>query len=277
MKFLKWLSLKLETLGYRLELIQECQRLAHAGRMIPRNYLQLCLRSPARYDDFINFLCFLDNQKIVNLIDIGANVGDFSRDFLIFYPNAKEIVCFEPIPHVAENIRSNVGDKRPNVINAGLGSMNRKLTISYPKGNTVIASFHQYTDDVNSFYKTDERVTEEVQVYALDDICADFSRDDAFIVKIDTQGHELEVIKGGLSVLSRASVVLLESSFVPEYSNDSVSTFSQASRLLEAIDLYPIIFQGYGKDISTYSFERDVIFVKSHLLPKIFYKNYSKC
>lgn len=277
MKFLKWLSLKLETLGYRLELIQECQRLAHAGRLIPRNYLQLCFGSPARYDDFINFLCFLDNKKTVNLIDIGANVGDFSRDFLIFYPNAKEIVCFEPIQHVAENIRSNMGDKRLNVINAALGSANKNLTISYPKGNTAIASFHEYTDDVNSFYKTDELVTEEVQVYTLDDTCADFSQEDAFIVKIDTQGHEIEVIKGGLSVLSRASIVLLECSFVPEYSNDSVSTFSQASRLLEDINLYPIIFQGYGKDISTYGFERDVIFVKSHLLPNIFYKNYSKC
>jgi FkbM family methyltransferase len=276
MKILKWLSLKLETLGYRLELIQECQRLAHAGRMIPGNYLQLCVRSPARYDDFINFLCFLDNKKAVNLIDIGANVGNFSRDFLIFYPNAKEIVCFEPSPHVAENIQSNVGDKRLNVINAALGSVNRKLTICYPKGNTVIASFHQYTDDVNSFYKTDERVTEEVQVYTLDDTCADFSQDDAFIVKIDTQGHEIEVIKGGLSVLSRASVAILECSFAPEYSNESVSTFSQASQILASIDLYPIIFQGYGKDISAYSFERDVVFVKSHLLSNIFYKNYSK-
>lgn len=276
MKFLKWLSLKFETLGYRLALIEECQRLTHAGRMIPRNYLQLCLRSPARYDDFINFLCFFDNKKTVNLIDIGANAGHFTKDFLIFFPNAKEIFCFEPILHIAEKIQSNVDDKRVNVINAGLGSVSKKLTISYPKGNTVIASFHQYTDDVKDFYKIIEPVTEEVQVYTLDDTCADFSQDDAFIVKIDTQGHEIEVIRGGLSVLSRASAVILECSFAPEYSNESVSTFSQASQILASVDLYPIIFQRYGNDISAYGFERDVIFVKSHLLPDIFYKNYRK-
>lgn len=276
MKILQWLSLKLETLGYRLELIQECHRLAYAGRLIPRNYLQLCFISPARYDDFINFLCFLDNKKVVNLIDIGANVGNFSKDFLTFFPNTSEIICFEPIPHVAESIRSNVGDKRLNVINAGLGSTKKKLIISYPKGNTVIASFYQYTDEVNSFYKTSAQVTEEVEVYTLDDTCADFSRDTEFIVKIDTQGHEIEVIKGGLSVLSRASIVILECSFAPEYSNDSVSTFSQASQILSSIDLYPIIFQAYGKDISAYGFERDVLFVKSHLLANIFYKNYHK-
>jgi FkbM family methyltransferase len=271
MNMLRWLSLKLETLGYRLELIQECQRLAHVGRIIPKNYLLLCFKSPARYDDFINFLCFLDNKKSVNLIDIGANVGHFSKDFLTFFPNAKEIVCFEPIAHLIEKIRTNVDDKRLKIINAGLGSANEKLTISYPKDNTEIASLYKYTTTVNRFYKTDEQVNEEVQIFTLDDTCAEFSKGEEFIIKIDTQGHEVEVIRGGLSVLSRASVVILECSFVPEYSNNSVSTFSQASELLASIDFYPIIFQGYGKDISAYGFERDVVFVKSSLLSNIFY------
>jgi FkbM family methyltransferase len=274
MKILKWLSLKLETLGYRLELIQECKRLLDLGRVIPSNYLQLCFRSPARYDDFINFLCFLDNKKTINLIDVGANIGGFTKDFLTFFPSAKEVVCFEPIHHLVEKIRANVDGKKVKVINAGLGSENEKLMISYPEGNTVIASFYKYTDDVNSFYKTGKQVTEEVDVYRLDDQCCEFSRDEEFVVKIDTQGHEIEVIKGGLSVLSRASVVILECSFVPEYSNNSVSTFSEASQLLASIDLHPIIFQSYGKAISAYGFERDVIFCKSHLLNNIFYKKY---
>ena len=274
MKMLKWLSLKLEMLGYRLELIYECKKLANAGRAIPRNYWKLCLKEPARYDDFIQILCFIDNKRPVNLIDIGANVGDFAKDFLTFFPSAREIICFEPIPHLVDKIHSNVDDKRVMVINAGLGGTNEKLKISYPKGNTVIASFYQYTDYVNNFYKTDEQITEEVDVYRLDDACAQFSKGSKFIVKIDTQGHEVEVIKGGLSVLSHAYVVIIECSFAPEYSNNSVSTFSQAVELLLSIDLYPIVFQKYGKDISSYGFERDVIFVKKELLSKIFYKNY---
>lgn len=81
MKMLKWLSLKLEMLGYRLELIYECKKLSNAGRVIPKNYWKLCLRNPSRYDDFIQILCFVDNKTTVNLIDIGANVGDFAKDF----------------------------------------------------------------------------------------------------------------------------------------------------------------------------------------------------
>ena len=45
-------------------------------------------------------------------------------------------------------------------------------------------------------------------------------------------------------------------------------------KLLKKIDFYPIIFQDYGQSISSYGFERDVIFVKKRLLDKIFYSNY---
>lgn len=160
------------------------------------------------------------------------------------------------------------------IINAALGSANEKLKITYPSGNTAIGSFYQYTADTNNFYKTDQQITEEVDVHRLDTACANISKNNPLIIKIDTQGHEVEVIKGGLSVLSHASLVVVECSFAPEYSNNSVSTFSQAVELLASINLYPIIFQKYGKDISSYSFERDVIFVNAELLPKIFYQNY---
>jgi FkbM family methyltransferase len=274
MKVLHWLSLKLEMLGYRLELISECRKLLNAGRVMPKNYWRLCLQDPARYDDFIQILCFINNLESVSLIDIGANVGSFSKDFINFFPGTKEIICFEPIPQLIESIRSNIDDKRVLVFNAALGSKREKLKISYPNGNTVIASFYQYTDDVNVFFKTDQKVAEEVDVWRLDDVYSQIAKDGELVVKIDTQGHEVEVIRGGLSVLSHASVVIIECSFAPEYSNNSVSTFSQVAELLASIDLFPIIFQKYVKDISSYGFERDVIFVKSQRLSNIFYRNY---
>ena len=49
----------------------------------------------------------------------------------------------------------------------------------------------------------------------------------------------------------------------------------EISKQLEIAGLFPIIFQGYGKEESIYPFERDIIFVKGKLLPKIFFKNYS--
>jgi hypothetical protein len=72
-------------------------KLTKKKRVLPNNYKIEIIKNPNRFDDFINFLCFINNNKNLNLIDIGTNVGNFSRDFLLFYPKCKEIICFEPL------------------------------------------------------------------------------------------------------------------------------------------------------------------------------------
>jgi hypothetical protein len=44
--------------------------------------------------------------------------------------------------------------------------------------------------------------------------------------------------------------------------------------LLSECGLYPIVFQDYGRVVSNYAFERDVLFVKRELLSKIWFRNY---
>ena len=123
----------------------------------------------------------------------------------------------------------------------------------------------------NHEYKS--KSEEVVEIDLLDNFCKDFSPNDEFIVKIDTQGNELEVIQGGIETLRRSSLVLLECSFVSQYVNKE-HTFSECFAILKNLDLHPIIFQRYGKIISSYGVERDVIFVKKELLSKVYYKNY---
>ena len=273
---IKWLAIKLQNFSYRLELINECNRLIKAEKFIPQNFIKLCIKSPHKYDDFINLICFLDNKKTINLIDIGANVGNFTKDFLVFFPNCKEIVCFEPIPSLVDEIDKNVNDVRLQIINCALGSSISKKTIKYPKQNTPIASFYEHRKELHSFYSPINIIQKKVEVYQLDDMCKSFSKNDNFVVKIDVQGSELEVIQGGMSVLSRASAVIIEASFVPIFKNQQKPSFIEITKQLELAGLFPIIFQEFGKKESLYAFERDIIFVKANLLPKIFFKNYSK-
>ena len=95
-KLFNFISLKLSTVGYRFSLISECLRLSKSKRILPDKYKTEIIKDPNRFRDFISFLCFLNNNKVINLIDIGANIGNFSRDFLLFYPKCREIECFEP-------------------------------------------------------------------------------------------------------------------------------------------------------------------------------------
>ena len=76
---------KLSALSYRLELISECNRLIKSGKNLPKNYKKLMFRQPSRYDDFIQCLCFVNNNNTINLIDIGTNEGNFIKD--LFFAN----------------------------------------------------------------------------------------------------------------------------------------------------------------------------------------------
>ena len=275
-----YVSLKLSTLGYRISLISECLRLKRLKRILPAKCKTEIVKDPNRFHDFINFLCFLNNNKIINLIDIGANVGNFSRDFLLFYPKCCEIVCFEPLHFLNNIIQKKVANKKNLkliIINKALSYIKKKQTFFYDKNNTELSSLNQYINEYSSSFANQFKPSEKMnlELDLLDNYCQKFSQQNNFIVKIDAQGHELEIIQGGLKTISRASIVLLECSFAPQYKNKE-HTFSRCAQLLSKVDFHPIVFQPRhaGNILSMHAIERNVIFVKKDLLSKVYYKNY---
>lgn len=279
-KFLDFISLKFSTLAYRISLITECFRLKKTKRVLPNNYLIEIIKDPNRFHDFINFLCFVKNNKIVNLIDIGANVGNFSRDFILFYPKCSEIICFEPLKFLNEKINEKIKNKKNckiKIINKGLSNKKNKQIFFYDENNTELSSLNKYQNQYSvSFagqFKPSKKMILEIDL--LDNFCEKFSLKKEFIIKIDTQGHELEVIEGGLKTIARASIVLLECSFASQYQKKE-NSFSKCAQLLNKVGLHPIIFQPRhaGNVLSMHAIERNVIFVKKNLLNKVYYKNY---
>jgi FkbM family methyltransferase len=255
-------------------------RLSKSKRILPNKYKIEIIKNPNRFHDFINFLCFLNNNKIINLIDIGANIGNFSRDFLLFYPKCREIVCFEPLQFLNEIIQKKIAHKKNlqlTIINKALSNKKKKQIFFYDKNNTELSSLNQYINQYSiSFanqFKPSAKMNLELDL--LDNCCKKFSQKKNFIVKIDAQGHELEIIQGGLKTISRASIVLLECSFAKQYKNKE-HTFSRCAQLLSKIDFHPIVFQPRhaGNILSMHAIERNVIFVKKNLLQKVYYDNY---
>ena len=279
-KLFDYISLKLSTLGYRISLISECLRLSKSKRILPDKYKIEIIKNPNRFHDFISFLCFLNNNKIINLIDIGANIGNFSRDFLLFYPKCREIVCFEPLQFLNEIIKKKIAHKKNlklTIINKALSNKKKEQIFFYDKNNTELSSLNQYINQYSISFADQFKPSEKMNLVLdlLDNCCKKFSQQNNFIVKIDAQGHELEIIQGGLKTISRASIVLLECSFAKQYKNKE-HTFSRCAQLLNKIDFHPIVFQPRhaGNILSMHAIERNVIFVKKNLLQKVYYENY---
>jgi hypothetical protein len=125
----------------------------------------------------------------------------------------------------------------------------------------------QYTEEANAFYKPLSEPSEKTPCKRLDGFA--FDRSDArLFVKIDVQGFEIEVIRGALNTLKTAELVLVECSFADEYAEKEPS-FAPICAMLRDCDLYPIVFQDFGRSLSNYAFERDVLFVKRERLGKI--------
>ena len=135
-------------------------------------------------------------RKGDHFVDIGSNVGSFS--VLIGNEIGTEITAIEPIPATFDSLVANLklnGIDVSKVFNMGLGSEKGTL---------------RFTDDldtVNHVLKEGDQGGVEIEVNTLDNMVE--TRLPTFL-KIDVEGFEMHVIKGGKNTLESAMALMVE-------------------------------------------------------------------
>jgi FkbM family methyltransferase len=153
------------------------------------------------------------------VVDIGANEGAFSAGVLAVAPQA-EIVAAEPGPAPRARLQARLG-RLPNV-------EIHNVAVSSSAG---VATFHLTAHDHNSSLHAPRAEMQEmidpgwtpagelsVRTVTLDELVGDRTVD---VLKIDVQGSELDVLRGGDATLARARSVLLEMNFQSQYEGDA--------------------------------------------------------
>ena len=252
----------------RFFLFDELNRLRKEGKNFPRPLWYETWRLPSETEDWINIMRFIDPIEKLLLIDVGANDGKWAERFLKFFPNTK-VIAFEPTSLPFERLKKRFENNKDIEIHRfAISNVNVRAPIFIGTSDTL-SSFEKYEDEVNIFYQNKYTHTEEVECKTLDSFR--IKKDERLIcLKVDTQGHEVEVFLGATELLPQVDLCIVEVSFVKEYKDKEPSFVEVAGRLRRA-DLYPVVFQDYGRVISNYAFERDVIFAKLSLLNKIFF------
>ncbi len=135
------------------------------------------------------------------VFDIGANTGEFAMIARSTFPKAR-IYSFEPQPLAWKALVENMeGDGNFKSFNCALGS---------EKGSAEM--FISEFSPSSSFYATEGQGTKQlVPIELLNDYAAELHSDDISIVKLDVEGYELEVLKGGLHFLQKADWIYIES------------------------------------------------------------------
>ena len=171
-------------------------------------------------------------------IDIGGNIGFWSRDFCDRFEN---VIIFEPDASNIECLEANLSDKQNYVLHkVGLGS--KEETKTFYKSLTTSGGHSFFRDQV--FEKEVEE--SQLKIKRLDD----YGYKDVGLIKIDTQGSEYDILLGGEQTLINNDAVL---NIEIEHKNEG-----HKKRATEIIDfLSSVGYKEYGR-----SRKKEVVFKK---------------
>lgn len=148
------------------------------------------------------------------VFDVGANVGTVTRDFRRILPGAT-IHAFEPSPTTFEILRENCRGMGGLVLNrCGLGATRGVADLRENEEPTMTSFL-----DLGGAAWGAVRESTRVEVQTVDDYCARNAVPCIDVLKSDTQGYDLEVLRGASGMLSsgRVELVYVEINFVELY------------------------------------------------------------
>ncbi len=174
------------------------------------------------------------------VLDIGGSHGQFVKEAVRFFPRAK-IYSFEPIPECYEELlalRELVPSLHP--INLALGDCDGEEDLWLSAFRDSSSLHEMLPAHVAAWPHTEIESKISVQIARLDGIAPTLELEPPMFAKIDVQGHELAVIRGGRETLSRCERVMLECNFASLYKGQP--TFDQLYDELRALGF---LFDGF--------------------------------
>ena len=174
---------------------------------------------------------WLERDSIRTILDIGANTGDFALTMARRFPEAR-IFSFEPLADAhAELCRRTSGERRCTVMAVALGDTDADVEMQrcvYSPSSSILPMTDLHRQAFP--FTAGAAIPERVRVRRLDDVAATLELRDDVLVKIDVQGFESHVIRGGEATLRRARFIIVETSFCTLY--DGQPCFDEIYRSL---------------------------------------------
>ena len=157
------------------------------------------------------------------VFDVGANEGQTSRAILKTFPGAT-VHAFEPVADTFETLRRTLGAE-PRI------HLNR-AAVSSTNGDVHIVAESQLSHIVPAAAAGAPGV-ESVSAVTLDTYCEQHAIEHINILKTDTEGHDLDVLKGAGRLLSAGKVdwVFVEVTF--DRNDETHSPFGEIQSWLE--------------------------------------------
>lgn len=173
------------------------------------------------------------------VLDVGANTGQYAT-MLRAHGYDGWIVSFEPVQRAFDRLSELAErDGRWRVFRLALGARAERRSIAV-SSLSVFSSFKRFAPNADREFPGASEVVghEEVEVTTLNDswreLLAGLPQSRIFL-KLDTQGSDLDVVRGATDLLPQLIGVQLEAALAPIY--EQVPTFPETLQYLDALGL----------------------------------------
>jgi FkbM family methyltransferase len=181
----------------------------------------------------------LRGSESPTLLDVGANVGRYSSSFLQNFPHGR-VFAFEPHPKNFEALTKDLSKQNCTTMNAAVGSRCGEIPLYDYADDRAGSSHASVTSKVITDFHRATAMAITVPVTTLDHYCRQQSITTIELLKIDVEGHELEVLHGAKELIEagRIQIIQFEFNFLNIYSR---SLFSDFESLLDGYRVYRLL------------------------------------
>lgn len=172
-------------------------------------------------------LSYFNNISFIprTILDIGCNIGQFYQECKSIWGDNIRFVLIDGNENVEEDIKKLNVLYYITVLSDSIKKVIWYGTIENPK-----CTGDSYYKENTDHYSPEKLVIIEKETNTLDNL---FPNDEFDLIKLDTQGSEIDIIKGGINLCKKSKFMILETSLI-EYNLNSPRE-DQANMFMKSI------------------------------------------
>jgi len=184
--------------------------------LIPKSLWPSVPHNRSLYNEFVLWIARLQLPEVRQIVDVGANHGDFSQAACALFPNASTLLV-EPLPTLHAELERRCAQRGPSwqLAKCALSRERGSATLHVDAAHDDIGSLAGFSEDYLRANPASRDSKEFVcEVRTLDDLCAEQGIGKIDLLKVDVEGFEFEVLEGAAKMLRATEAVVVEVSLV---------------------------------------------------------------
>ena len=153
--------------------------------------------------------CISTDQPV--FLDVGGNKGEYTQLLRKAFPEAV-IHTFEPNPATYAALKQNLPNE-PHLVNKGVGAENGTLELFYDPADTTSVQATSDPEILKVIAKPENITSTNIDVTTLDAYCNTNNLTKIDLLKIDTEGFELEALIGATELLKKNGIAMIQFEF----------------------------------------------------------------